>query len=144
MNRSRLFAIALSATAVAAISPAIAFGSPNLRTFQSPSKNIGCVITRGSSGHEARCDIRQHSWHAPPKPRSCHLDYGNGLEVRHSGKGHFVCAGDTVLGQGRVLAYGKAIQFGGFRCTSRQSGMRCVNRKTQHGFRLSRQDAKRF
>jgi hypothetical protein len=144
MNRSRLLAIALSAAALAAISPAVASGSPNPRTFQSPSKNIGCAITLGSLGPRVRCDIRQHSWHASPKPRSCHLDWGNGLVVGRHGKARFVCAGDTVLGQGRVLAYGKAIQFGGFRCTSRQSGMRCVNRASQHGFKLSRQEAKRF
>jgi hypothetical protein len=145
MTRSRLIATAvLGALALAALVPALALGSSNLRTFQSPSKNIGCVITRGKLGHEVRCDIRQHNWQAPPKPRSCHLDYGNGLVVGRKGKAKFVCAGDTVLGQGKVLAYGKAIQFGGFRCKSATSGMRCVDRKSQHGFKLSREQAKRF
>ena len=95
-------------------------------------------------GHGVSCDIRQHSWHAPPKPRSCHLDWGGGLEVGRKGRAHSVGAGDTVLGQGQVLRHGKPIQFGGFRCTSRRSGIRCVIRASQHGFKLSREAAKRF
>lgn len=121
-----------------------AFGVKNIREFQSPSKNIGCVIVKGPGGRGARCDIRNHTWQAPPKPRSCHLDWGNGLEVGARGKGRFVCAGDTVLGQGRVLPYGKRIRFGGFKCGSKPSGIRCFNRHTHHGFKLSRTVAKRF
>jgi hypothetical protein len=108
--------------------------------FQSPSGNIGCVI--GPSG--ARCDIRSRDWRPPPKPASCQLDWGHGLVVGRRGRGRFVCAGDTTLGQGRRLAYGKAIRRGRFRCVSRRSGMRCVNRRNAHGFVLSREQARRF
>ncbi len=115
--------------------------------FQSPSHNIGCVIVRGghgAGGGGARCDIAEHTWQAPPKPHSCDLDYGNGLEVDKHGKGHFVCAGDTVLGQGPVLNYGDAINFGHYKCKSKTSGVRCRNRKSGHGFKLSRERAVRF
>ena len=69
--------------------------------FQSPSHNIGCVIA--SNG--VRCDIAQHSWSPPPTPRSCPLDYGNGVNLAKHGRASYTCAGDTVLGIGPVLPY---------------------------------------
>jgi hypothetical protein len=110
--------------------------------FQSPSGNIGCVIDMQFG---VRCDIRNRDWSPPPKPAFCRLDWGHGLELGRRGRGRFVCAGDTTLGEGRRLAYGKAIQRGRFRCLSRRNiGMRCVNRRNGHGFVLSREQARRF
>ena len=108
--------------------------------FQSPSGNIGCAITTGG----VRCDIRERSWEAPPKPPSCELDYGQGVTVGRRGKGRFVCAGDTALGVGPELGYGEKIRRGRFRCRSRPAGMRCVNRRNGHGFFLSRTRVGRF
>jgi len=108
--------------------------------FETPSHNIGCVIS--SSG--ARCDIREHAWKPPPKPRSCPVDWGNGLTVGRRGFAHFVCAGDTVLGGKRVLDYRKSIRRGRFTCTSRRDGVRCVNRRNDHGFKLARRSARWF
>ena len=93
--------------AVLALVPAQA----QAKFFQSPSGNIGCVIT--STG--VRCDIAQKSWKPPPKPRSCSVDWGDGLTVGRRGKAKFTCAGDTVLRMGRKLAYGKTISAGRFR-----------------------------
>jgi hypothetical protein len=137
--RARLAATAFFATAVVLLVAADRAGA--VTSFQSPSGNIGCVIDRQSG---VRCDIRNRDWRPPPKPASCQLDWGQGLEVGRRGRGHFVCAGDTTLGQGRRLAYGKAIRRGRFRCVSRRSGMRCVNRRNGHGFALSRERARRF
>ena len=67
--------------------------------FESPSHNIGCAISAKSG---VRCDIRQHAWKAPPKPKSCDVDWGSGLEVALRGFGHWVCAGDTVFGTAGV------------------------------------------
>ena len=108
--------------------------------FESPSHNIGCYIAKSG----VRCDIRVHTWKPPPKPDWCDVDWGNGLEVGRHGGGHFVCAGDTVLGGKRVLGYGKSIQRGRFRCTSRRNGMRCVNERSRHGFKLARRKATWF
>jgi hypothetical protein len=118
-----------------------ATGLQSFTQFQSPSGNIGCVIGRRGG---VRCDIRNRAWRPPPKPASCMLDWGFGLTVGLRGRARFVCAGDTTLGQGRRLAYGKAIRRGRFRCVSRRSGMRCVNRRNGHGFVLSRERARRF
>jgi hypothetical protein len=137
MARRCSIALALCAAALAVYA---APAGAKVTLFQSPSHNIGCVI----SGQAARCDIRHKSWDPPPTPPSCELDYGFGLTVARHGRGDFVCAGDTVLGQGRVLDYGDAIKRGRFRCASKPSAMKCVNKRNGHGFKLSRERAKRF
>lgn len=108
--------------------------------FHSPSGNIGCGISRNG----ARCDIREHSWRPPPKPRSCREDWGYGLTVGKRHNGSFFCGGDTVLGLGHSLAYGRAVIRGRFKCTSRSDGVRCVNMRSRHGFKLSREHPNRF
>jgi hypothetical protein len=102
--------------------------------FESPSHNIGCAISKSG----ARCDIREHAWKPPPKPRSCPVDWGFGLTVARRGFARWVCAGDTVFGGKRVLAYRKSIRRGRFTCTSRRDGVRCVNTRNEHGFKLGR------
>jgi hypothetical protein len=108
--------------------------------FVSPSHNIGCVI----SSQSVRCDIRVHSWQSPPKPKSCELDYGGGVAVDKSGRAQFLCAGDTTLEAGPVLGYGDSVSRGRFRCTSQESGMRCVNKRSGHGFFLAKQSYRLF
>lgn len=117
-----------------------------VRTFQIPGGNIACGIVtgNGSDGGSARCDIRHRSWRPPHKPRSCPLDYGNGLIVEARGRGKFTCAGDTLLGQGRVLRVGRVAGLGPYRCRSLGGAVRCVNRRTGHGFKISRRMARRF
>ena len=108
--------------------------------FKTPSGNIGCVISKSL----ARCDIRTKAWEPPPRPASCPVDWGNGLIVERRGRGRFTCAGDTVLGGTRVLAYRKSIRRGRFQCTSRRNGVRCVNLRNDHGFKLARRQARWF
>ena len=115
--------------------------SASLAGFRSPSGNIGCYV----SGQGARCDIRNKDWQAPPKPASCELDWGFGLAVDRHGRADYVCAGDTAIDPSNpVLRYGDRITRGRFRCKSKQSGMRCVNRRNGHGFKISKQRAQLF
>ena len=134
-----LLATVLSAAALALI-PAAA--SARVKFFQSPSGNIGCVI----GGGLARCDILEHTWSPPPKPPSCiDGDYGNGVEVVGGHPGRYTCAGDTVFSpHNPVLGYGEKIRKNRFRCKSKTSGMRCVNRKSKHGFLVSRESVRLF
>jgi hypothetical protein len=101
--------------------------------FASPSGNIGCTLS--SAG--ARCDIAERSWEPPPKPESCTVDWGQGLTVTGDAP-TFVCAGDSVLGSGEKLAYGKTLQRGDFSCLSEKDGMRCQNTKSGRGFVVAR------
>ena len=109
-------------------------------SFESPSHNIGCYLAKSG----ARCDIREHAWDPPPKPKSCDLDWGNGLEVGRRGFARWVCAGDTVFGGKRVLGYRESLRRGRFECTSFRNGMRCVNVRNDHGFKLGRRKATWF
>jgi hypothetical protein len=131
----KLICVALAAAVLAAAPSASA-----ATFFETPSHNIGCVISKSG----ARCDIRVREWNPPPKPASCPVDWGNGLTVGRRGSAHFVCAGDTVLGGKRVLGYRKSIRRGRFRCTSRRNGVRCLNLRNEHGFKLARRAARWF
>jgi uncharacterized protein DUF6636 len=115
-----------------------------LELFQSPSGNIGCAMTSGGDGIQARCDIALRSWKAPPKPRWCKLDWGQGVMVGARGRASYVCAGDTALHEGSRLGYGRSIVLGRLRCTSLTSGVRCTNRLDGHGFEISRQRVRLF
>ena len=138
MKRRIVFSLALALTVSAALA---ASASANLVSFLSPSKNIGCYM----DGHGVRCDIKAHSWPTPPKPSYCDVDYGQGVAVDRHGEAGFVCAGDTAINQDAdVLPYGEKITRGRFKCKSKQSGMKCVNKRTKDGFKLSREDVDLF
>jgi hypothetical protein len=128
-----LAAVAAGALVLAAPAGAATF-------FESPRHNIGCAITKSG----ARCDIRERAWEPPPKPGSCPVDWGNGLEVGRRGVATFTCAGDTVLGGKRVLGYRESIERGRFRCTSYRNGVRCLNTRSDHGFKIARRFARWF
>lgn len=111
----------------------------HLKQFQSPSHNIGCYLSKQRGG-SVRCDIREHSWTAPPKPAFCDVDWGGGLQVGSKRRGSIVCAGDTVLDPGSpVLGYGKASELGSIACRSSEAGVRCSNTQSGHGFFVSRE-----
>ena len=114
--------------------------APTASAFRSPTGNIGCAMTSQS----VRCDIRERSWRPPAKPRSCDVDFGQGVSVDRTGRGRFVCAGDTTLGVGRTVGYGALVRRGRFACRVRVSGVRCLNTRNRHGFALSRQGYRLF
>lgn len=116
----------------------LALGATNAHAvfFASPSGNIGCLLDKSF----VRCDIGTRDWSPPPKPRSCPVDWGQGVSVDKRGRARFVCAGDTVkLPRARTLAYGRSLSRGRFTCTSRQNGMTCRNGSNGRGFTLSAQ-----
>ena len=91
--------------------------------FTSPSGNVGCILTDDM----VRCDIAERIGRLRRGPPSCpdFTDYGQGLMLAPTGTARFVCAGDTALGSGPVLAYGEYRAGGGMSCRSETSGMRC-------------------
>lgn len=114
----------------------------HLKTFRTPSGNIGCAMYEGG----ARCDIRKRDWKPLPRPAACsrEVGYGQGLEVPAGGEAGFVCAGDTALDPtASSLAYGSASRVGGSECISRTDGITCVNR-AGHGFFISVQSYQVF
>ena len=114
----------------------------DLTGFSSPSTNIGCIIDRGS----VRCDVRDPEWNPPARPASCNdnVDYGQGITLSAGAAPEFVCAGDTTLDAGPVLAYGESIAAGLLRCDSEETGMTCRDTETGRGFKISIQAYKLF
>lgn len=137
MTRHRLFVLAAACGATTALL-APAGASAALRSFQSPSGNIDCIIDSTS----VRCDIQSKSWKPPPKPKTCPVDWGGGLGVDATKRGYIICAGDTVQAPPGdpypTLAFGKSIKAGKITCTSATAGITCKNRQA-HGFFISRQ-----
>jgi hypothetical protein len=129
---------ASTATGVLVASPAQA--APAYYDFTVPSGNISCLMTPSY----ARCDIFTHTYKPTKKPASCHSGWGQSLFVTKSGKGHFLCIGDSIDGSTRILKYGKSKTFGRFKCTSRKAGMTCTNLKNGHGFKMSQSSYKVF
>lgn len=104
--------------------------------FQSPSGNIICA----TKANGVFCYIAQKSSAKPvmPRPKDCHLDWGQLFYVNGTGKAGLICHGDYPFsGQAKTLAYGKTIKGNGWRCTSAKTGMTCKNSQG-HGFMLSR------
>ena len=128
----------IGAATLAILAPS---ASAKFKFFQTPSGNIACAMGGGA----VRCDILEHSWSPPPKPSSCDVDWGNGVQVGRRDPASFVCAGDTVFSpNNRVLEYGEKTFKNRFSCASKQKGVRCKNHKSGHGFLLSRDKVKLF
>jgi hypothetical protein len=136
----RRLAVAFAAGAIALVvaSPAEA----KIEFFKVPSGNIGCVYD--SSPAYLRCDILSGLKPRPARPASCDLDFGDSLQLRTRGQAKLVCHGDTAVDpSAKVLRYGKTWTKGPFACTSRTTGLTCIN-AVGHGFFMSRQSWSRF
>lgn len=101
--------------------------------FGSPNGAIGCLIDRRS----VRCDVAKPKWEPPKAPKSCKLDYGQGIVIAAGAAAEFVCAGDTTLGAGQPVPYGGSISAGLLRCESERSGMTCRDMETGRGYSIS-------
>jgi len=109
--------------------------------FRSPTGNIGCAYA-ADLGY-LRCDVRDGVKPLPPMPKSCEYDWGQGFWLHKTGKATIVCAGDTALGNGKVIPYGQTWKRGVFSCASSTGGFRCKN-ADGHGFFIARGNAYRF
>jgi hypothetical protein len=135
MRRLILAPVVAALVLAAGASQAMAF-----KGFETPSHNIGCILTEQG----ARCDIRKHSWPSPKRPKSCEFDYGGSLFIGVKGRGEYGCVSDSAMHAGPVLHYGETLRKSRFACTSEEAGVRCVNRRNGHGFFLSRQLVRLF
>jgi hypothetical protein len=118
-----------------ALGSALALAAPaaaKVVDFQTPSKRIVCAYVTGI-GERAfvRCDLRFLN------DRAVVLEAGR--------KARKVKVTDAVGGpHSPVLAYGRSRTFGRFTCTSRTAGLTCRDRRTDHGFEVSRERQRLF
>jgi len=112
--------------------------------LSSPSRNITCWMDDDPQIDPVRCDVLHHLWTAPEngRPKDCHGDYGSSLSIAAT-KGVFICVTDAI-DRPAVLPYGFGYDVGNDRCISMTSGVRCVDRRTGHGFVVSRESVHLF
>ena len=149
MKRFGLFVLgAFLATAL--LMPAGSSAGIKLRFFHTLDSNISCGMIKDTKTRrkhhkkikgfpgEARCDLREHTWAAPPKPKWCPLDWGDGVVVSRHGLGNYVCAGDTVANPSApALGPGSGITLGRYTCSVLAASVRCTNNVNGHGFEVS-------
>jgi len=134
---------------VALCLPATGYAGSGLRFFHTADSNIDCLMFKGVKKNKkkkrpripgaVRCDVKNHTWVAPPKPRWCDVDWGFGVQVGEKRAGSYLCAGDTVALPGSpVLATGASLTLGRFTCSGPADGtVRCQNNRSLHGFEVS-------
>jgi hypothetical protein len=136
----RLLVLVAAAAALLAGGAGAATG---LESFQTPSRNIGCLFApKGDLGPGfLRCDLL--SGLRPEPRRACTGDW-TGATVGIAGRAGPTCAGDSAYDpKARILGYGRTWRRAGIVCTSRTTGLTCRNR-TGHGFFLSRRSWRVF
>jgi hypothetical protein len=151
MGRRSVIAISF-AVSLALLLPAGSSAGTGIQFFHTADGNIQCAavkrVKKSRKKHRsalpggARCDVKSHTWTAPPKPNSCDLDWGSGVDVGDKGPGQYVCAGDTVADQPKsfVLTPGVIVVVGRYSCTIPSTDpnvVRCSNTGTGHGFEVS-------
>ena len=149
MKRGVLIATA-ALVGLALALPATSSAGTGLRFFQTADHNIACgmvkPVKKKKHKHprfpgEARCDVKNHTWVAPPAPKYCDLDWGFGVGVHDKGFAGYVCAGDTVADvKSPVLAPGGFIVLGPYACSVlpvADPTVHCQNNRTGHGFEVS-------
>ena len=130
--------------------PATSSAGSGLRFFHTADNSIACGLVkpqkktrkRSRLAGQARCDVPNHTWVAPPRPRRCDLDWGFGVQVGDRGFSSYVCAGDSVAGArpNPVLAPGGVTGIGPYSCTVlpvTATTVRCQNNRTGRGFEVS-------
>jgi hypothetical protein len=105
--------------------------------FQSPSKNIACLVFPDGKQNAMRCDIAAMDT-KPKRPADCDLEYGQAFMMNSKGTAERICYGDALTDKPLpVLPYGDVWQRGGFTCKAEQTGVTCFN-ADRHGFSLAR------
>jgi hypothetical protein len=105
--------------------------------FQSPSKNISCLVFPDGNKSALRCDVATMD-SKPKRPPNCDLEYGQAFMMDAKGGAERICYGDALTDKPLpVVAYGETWQRNGFTCTVAQTGITCFN-ADRHGFALSR------
>ena len=139
MKQSATVAVSLSVAAMA-LSPcaAIARAEPYY-SFQSPSGNVYCGLGQSDATTFAACEIRDHTWVAPPRPTPCMGGWGDRVSMRQGSAPQMSCHTDTLKDPASpVLDYGGTRSLNSLQCDSEISGMTCTDSSSGHYFRLAR------
>jgi uncharacterized protein DUF6636 len=140
----RVAAVAAVAAVACVAAPAGGASGSEIAFLRTPTGNIMCGLTWGTGPAQLRCDILSGLRPMPPRPASCEFDWGAGYRLNRTGRARVSCVSDSVASRSaRVLRYGTTWRRLGFACTSKRTGLTCVN-SSKHGFLLSRRHSFRF
>lgn len=131
--------------ACAAVAPPLTGLAPQAHAdsyewFQSPSGNVYCGLGMSDTALAvAVCEIRDHTWVAPPPPTPCEGVWRDRVTMSQGSAPEMRCYTDTVGGSGHpVLGYGQSRSLNSIVCLSELSSMTCIDTGTGHYFRLAR------
>jgi hypothetical protein len=109
-------------------------GAVETIAFYSPSENLYCVIGDNRNLHGANC----WSFNAP---RVVRMNAAGGLRICQGRRCFKDCG---CREEAPVLAYGKQLTVGRFRCVSLRSGIKCTVVQLGRGFLISRSAVQRI
>jgi pimeloyl-ACP methyl ester carboxylesterase len=116
--------------------------------FDSPSGRFLCGIVPPIAGDPGMAGCQGETRPVPPRPADCspEIGWGGGMYVDDDGRVDYVCAGGLMFSDGnaKVLPYGAVLAVSGMTCTSAETGMRCADDGTGHGFRIASGSNERF
>lgn len=146
-------ALALAVSVVLAVPVPALSDSGAFYEFQSPSGNIGCVMSAEGDVASARCDIRDRTYAVPARPPigsgECPIGggWGDSLSLTQGGAAVMHCHTDSAapppaeyqtVGDPPILNYGDSHTLGAITCNSESAGVTCTDTSTGHFFRISR------
>lgn len=137
-NSSRVIEVAVLLALAAAALGAVA-GSASAKRFVTEGGNVECIMR----SKFVRCDIFKHRWEAPPKPKSCELDWGSSVGLDKRGKAKFLCVSDAI-GATKVAMAGTTIEVGPYRCRVRKHDKVFCLYGNSGGFKLGRKSYELF
>jgi hypothetical protein len=142
MNRKNFLVVIITTFSSIAYFSTIA----NAEAFQTPSKNTACIWGRDG----IRCDTMDNTAKKPPRPKDCGDDIGGGdyeavASLSPHGKGKvWGCVTDSARVQDFIiLQYGSKLSLYGITCTSRRTGLTCIN-LDKRGWEISKERRRSF
>lgn len=114
------------------------------KNFRSPSGNIICGGDTKKTPYGRKqwsgvsCLIAISNDPIKKRPQECEQDWGGMFTLSRSGETDMECYGDFPFKvNADILPYGKTIMGDGWKCTSKKTGMHCINQDGR-GFKIRR------
>lgn len=114
--------------------------TPGIVEFTTPSGNISCGMIGPAGTATLACEVLQHAYAAPPRPASCHLNWGSGwLSIETHTVVRGLCLGGPPFDPiSSVLPYGSTLRQGTVACRSESAFLACADVNSGHGFAVNR------
>lgn len=127
---------------VVSVNPAVASGSQEPFTFNSPTGNIMCAMDLAKAGRDhatVECQLREADW-TVPDGSNCMLKHA-GVQLNADGTSTTGCSYRDLRMQNKAtLAYGERYQVQNVQCAVAEGGVTCENLDTRSRFIVNKAD----